>query len=337
MGAGADGRAPASLPDNLFLICSYNEASKLAHTPAGAPDGVGVYTVALDTDSGALRAVDAVPAGPNPAFTVMHPTLPVVYASTERIDSDGEVMAFAMGGAGEKGALRLLSKRSSVRSLPLCLVACPRAGLRFRSLTDASSRRGRAARAQGGKSTCFLHVHPSLKYLLAVNYWDAKVTSLPLAEDGSLLPEAPSVVLQQPRAAEFFAARAGEPATREEHWRFRQRWPHSHCCVQEPYTRRHALFVTDLGLDRVDVYEARCARVRVCVAHARSAPHARHAGARRVASARTAAARARPRRRAACDVGTSSRARRDAALTPQRCGPRARIFRSRSWRPPPAT
>jgi 6-phosphogluconolactonase len=81
------------------------------------------------------------------------------------------------------------------------------------------------------------------------------VTSLPLAADGSLLPEAPCVVLQQPRAAQFFADRAGEPATREEHWRFRQRWPHSHCCVQEPYTRRHQLFITDLGLDSVHVYE----------------------------------------------------------------------------------
>jgi 6-phosphogluconolactonase (cycloisomerase 2 family) len=126
MGAGADGRASAAMPDNLFLVCSYNEASKLAHTPAGAPDGVGVYTVALDTDSGALRTMDAVPAGPNPAFTVMHPTLPVVYASTERIDSDGEVLAFAMGGAGEKGALRLLSKRSSVRVTACCVFACPR-------------------------------------------------------------------------------------------------------------------------------------------------------------------------------------------------------------------
>ncbi len=93
-----------------------------------------------------------------------------------------------------------------------------------------------------------MHVHPSLKYLLVVNYWDAKVTSLPLAEDGSLLPQAPSVVLQQPRAAEFFASRAGAPVTREEHWRFRQRWPHSYCVVQEPYTRRrHQLLVTGTG------------------------------------------------------------------------------------------
>jgi hypothetical protein len=135
MGAGADGRAPSAVygaagapPENLFLVCSYNEASKLAHTPAGAPAGVGVYTVALDTDSGRLRAVDAVPAGPNPAFALQHPTLPVVYASTERIDDDGEVMAFALGGPEARGALRLLSKRSAVRGQPR------RAGLQPRGL-----------------------------------------------------------------------------------------------------------------------------------------------------------------------------------------------------------
>lgn len=217
MGGGADGRAAATVPESLFIVTAYNAAAKLAHTPAGTPDAVGVYTVALDTDSGRLSAVAAEAAGPNPAFALQHPTLPVVYVSTERIDDDGEVMAYAKG---ERGELRLLSKRSA-----------------------------------GGKSTCFLYVHPSLRYLICVSYWDAKVTSLPLAEDGSLLPGAPSVVLQQPRAAAFFAARAGEPVTREEHWRFRQRWPHSHCVVQEPYTAAHQLFVTDLGLDCVSIYE----------------------------------------------------------------------------------
>ena len=40
---------------------------------------------------------------------------------------------------------------------------------------------------------------------------------------------------------------------REEHWKFRQRWPHSHCCVTEPY---HGVvhFVVDLGLDRIFAY-----------------------------------------------------------------------------------
>jgi len=116
MGAGADGRGGLSAPsENVFFVTSYNAAAKLAHTPAGAPAGVGVYSVALDTDSGRLRAVGATEAGPNPAFVVRHPTLPVVYVSTERIDADGEVLAYALGDEGLKG-MRLLSKRSAVRA-----------------------------------------------------------------------------------------------------------------------------------------------------------------------------------------------------------------------------
>jgi hypothetical protein len=115
MGAGADGagRSGVTAPNEChFYCCSYNAAAKLAHTPAGEPSGVGVYTVALDTDSGRLRAVGATEAGPNPAFVVRHPTLPVCYVSTERIDADGEVMAYAV----EPQGLRLLSKRSAVRA-----------------------------------------------------------------------------------------------------------------------------------------------------------------------------------------------------------------------------
>ena len=115
MGAGADGagRQGLSAPnEDQFLCCSYNAIDKLAHTPAGAPAGVGVYAVALDTDSGRLRAVGATEAGPNPAFVVRHPSLPVCYVSTERIDADGEVLSFAL----EPQGLRLLSKRSAVRA-----------------------------------------------------------------------------------------------------------------------------------------------------------------------------------------------------------------------------
>lgn len=79
---------------------------------------------------------------------------------------------------------------------------------------------------------------------------------LGLAFDGSLLPGEPTV-MQQPLAEAFFAARAGLGATREEHWAFRQRWPHSHCVVQEPYTQQGRLFITDLGLDLCGIYEVR--------------------------------------------------------------------------------
>lgn len=82
---------------------------------------------------------------------------------------------------------------------------------------------------------------------MAVNYWDAKVSMLHVGADGR--PESPQSVLMQPEAKYVDEA----SPTREEHWKFRQRWPHSHCCVTEPYTGR-VHFVVDLGLDRIFAY-----------------------------------------------------------------------------------
>jgi 6-phosphogluconolactonase len=103
-------------------------------------------------------------------------------------------------------------------------------------------------RSQGGRSTCYLYVHPSLRYLVAVSYWDAVITVLPLNEDGSLGGAALHRV-QHPAASTFFAQ--AQP-TREIHWKYRQQWPHAHCVVPEP--RGELLFSTDLGLDVCHVW-----------------------------------------------------------------------------------
>ena len=68
-----------------------------------------------------------------------------------------------------------------------------------------------------------------------------------LGADGR--PGSPQSVLMQP-AARYVDERR---PSREEHWKYRQRWPHSHCCVTEPYSGR-IHFVVDLGLDRVFCY-----------------------------------------------------------------------------------
>ncbi len=146
MAAAADSRSgsPTSTlcgPDvNVFVVTGYNNKSVLAHTPSGEPTGAGVYSVQLDADSGRLRLLGEAAAGPNPAFVLAHPTRPeVLYISTgawraperatgvaaltwacareyaERIDADGDVLAFVRE---PSGALRLLSRRSSVR--PQC-------------------------------------------------------------------------------------------------------------------------------------------------------------------------------------------------------------------------
>ena len=95
-----------------------------------------------------------------------------------------------------------------------------------------------------------MNLRPTLDWMILVNYWDAKLSTLPVGVTG--IVGEPSEVYMQPQADYVEKAQP----TREEHWKYRQRWPHSHCCVTEPYGGE-SLFVTDLGLDKVFVYEVR--------------------------------------------------------------------------------
>eukprot|EP00793_Prasinoderma_coloniale_P003988 PRCOL_00006829-RA len=222
---------PASSGD-LLLVCSYTDYATLAHTPKGdvAPAGAsGVAAFAVDAarrelvvrSRSAVRAAAAAGAAGgggvpvvrlhNAAFLLKHPSLDVVYASTERIDREGSVVAMRMD--AESGALTLLN---SV-----------------------------AAR---GRSTCYLNLDAARGVLNAVNYWDARLAALGVdAATGALEENAPRCVLQQKRGEYADAARPG----REEHWAYRQRWAHTHCAVTEPYTGLPNLFVCDLGEDQV--------------------------------------------------------------------------------------
>lgn len=207
--AGSTGVGAAT----LLLVCSYTDAELLAHRPKGSK-GRGVHALRLDARDGTLTELGVSDLGgvPNPAFLVRHPTLPdVLYASTECINTDGEVLTLRIG---PSGALTVVARRS----------AC-------------------------GKSTCYVNVHHSREYMLAVSYWDAKVACFPL-DTSTGLPCEPTEVLMQPKAKYVEEAKPN----RDEHWQFRQRWPHSHCVVTEPYDRR-LHFVTDLGLDKVFCYE----------------------------------------------------------------------------------
>ena len=85
-------------------------------------------------------------AGPNPAFILQHPTeKDVVYASTERIDEDGSVFSLRMSRDGDGVALRVVDEAPAK-----------------------------------GKSTCYMAVDKSGKWLRLTNYWEASVCVLPI-------------------------------------------------------------------------------------------------------------------------------------------------------------
>lgn len=222
MGAGGDGTNISSESPSgrvsfdeanegsLFLVSSYTDTSVLAHTPKGQP-GTGITALHLDARTGRLTPLSTTPLGPNPAFLIQHPSLPnVVYATTECIQGDGDVATLELN---QRGELKMLARQSTM-----------------------------------GKSTCYVNIQPKQSHMVMVNYWDAKLTTVPMSANGTL--GEPTEVLQQPEA-EYVNKNA---PSREEHWTYRQRWPHSHCCVTEPY-QNQTMFVSDLGLDRIFAYE----------------------------------------------------------------------------------
>ena len=73
----------------------------------------------------------------------------MIYATTECINKDGEILTTTLDRSTGK--------------------------LKQRSRISAS-----------GKSTCFLNLHKTGKFLTAVNYWDAKLASFPVSADGSV-------------------------------------------------------------------------------------------------------------------------------------------------------
>jgi 6-phosphogluconolactonase len=202
---------PPHPEDSIVLVGAYDHPELLAHTPAaGDCTKSGVHVLHLSGADGRLTHLTTNAIGPNVAFIVRCPTNPrLLYASTERIDDEGEIITLRM-----TSDYRLVEE-SRVKT--------------------------------GGRSTCYLNFSKTKEWMMAVNYWDAKVSMLHLAADGR--PGSPRSVLMQPEARYVEEAKP----TREEHWKFRQRWPHSHCCVTEPYSGR-VHFVVDLGLDRVFAY-----------------------------------------------------------------------------------
>lgn len=210
MGRGAQASI-AHPEDSIVLVGAYDRPELLAHTPApGDCAKSGVHVMHLSGIDGRLTHLTTNAIGPNVAFIVRCPTNPkLLYASTERIDDEGEIITLRM-----TSDYRLVEE-SRVKA--------------------------------GGRSTCYLNFSATKEWMMAVNYWDAKVSMLHLNADGRLAIL--RSVLMQPEAKYV----DDMSPTREEHWKFRQRWPHSHCCVTEPYTGR-VHFVVDLGLDRIFAY-----------------------------------------------------------------------------------
>lgn len=192
----------------MMLVSTYTDNAILAHIPKG-DKGEGIYAYHLDATSGHLLKLNTSAVGPNIAFLLKHPELNIVYATTECINKNGEILTLSISANG---------------------------GLTILDRTDA-----------GGRSTCYLTLDRTLRFLTVINYWDAKVCTFSVAMDGSISGPCDKDMLP---GAEYVEAHNPD---RVEHWQYRQRWPHAHCAKLEPYCMEH-YFVCDLGRDKVLQY-----------------------------------------------------------------------------------
>lgn len=200
-------QAPGAARDSIMYIGTYTDESVLAHDPKGEPSTHGIHSFLLDGRTGRLTPLSTCDVGPNPAFLLKHPTKPIMWASTECIKTDGEVVTLEML---PEGKLKQIASQGS-----------------------------------GGKSTCFLNLMAGETHMMVVSYWDAKVAMLPIEADGTVAEP-----VHVTPGAEYVVKNSPD---RKEHWAYRQRWPHTHCSVTEPYSGR-LHFVTDLGRDAVCIY-----------------------------------------------------------------------------------
>ncbi|XP_023343292.1 uncharacterized protein LOC111712796 [Eurytemora carolleeae] len=139
----------SGLPKTLFLLGGYTDKSVLAHNPGGE-EGEGFYSVIFDPELGKLKQLKSSKIEPNPAFIMKHPALDLVYMTTEVInDSGSEVLTGALNRSS--GQVTVIDRKKV-----------------------------------HGRSTCHLEWDSGYKHLIAVSYWDSKLTTFAVSEDGSL-------------------------------------------------------------------------------------------------------------------------------------------------------
>lgn len=137
------------LPPLVFVAC-YTNFDNLAHAPSGKRAKFGIYIYRFDETAGQMVLLSVCEdVGENPAFLRYHPEENILYACTESIDRDGEVVVLSV--SPTTGQLRKISSHSAA-----------------------------------GKSTCFLTIDRKSSRLLAVNYWDSTIAVLPMDHHGFL-------------------------------------------------------------------------------------------------------------------------------------------------------
>jgi 6-phosphogluconolactonase (cycloisomerase 2 family) len=203
----------------LIVVSSYTRFENLAHGPSGTEAKEAIWTFRLDTKSGGLVLLSVVEQPVcNPAFSRMHPFRSVMYACTESVVENGEIVA--LGVDTHSGELEILNS------------------------TDAL-----------GTSTCYITIDKEARNMLIVNYWDASIHVFRLDPRGRIVEhrskydpnEGRSMVA---KAGLGFQGRVNHSENDASAQAERQADPHSHAIILDNIYGRIA-YVPDLGADTV--------------------------------------------------------------------------------------
>jgi len=206
--------------DELFVVSTYTNFSKLAHGPRGNEANESLYVFRLNPADGSMVLLNITGDKKeviNPAFSRYHPRLNVIYTCTEDIENDGQILAYRVDKTGQ------LTKISEISA--------------------------------GGTSTCYITIDKAQRNLLAVNYWDSTLVVVPLStETGEFV--GPIKNIYDPKKGQKIIAElkknggCNHSNNDESTIAERQKDPHSHALVLDRFVGTVA-YVPDLGKDLI--------------------------------------------------------------------------------------
>jgi 6-phosphogluconolactonase (cycloisomerase 2 family) len=206
--------------DQIFVVSCYSDFSKLAHGPRGKEAKDTLYVYRFKPTDGSMVLLNITGNSKrliNPAFSRFHPRLNVLYTCTEDIEENGKIFAYLVESDGSLNEI---------------------------GHVDA-----------GGTSTCYLTIDKEEKNLLAVNYWDSTLVTIPLStETGEFLDGVKSKY--DPKYGQGMVAATkssgGVNHSNNDELTIQQRQadPHSHALVLDPYVGCIA-YVPCLGKDLI--------------------------------------------------------------------------------------
>ena len=264
----------ARAEQTLFLLGGYTDKSVLAHAPQGG-EGSGFYSVIFDPEAAKFQRLTSSEVRTNPAFIMKHPELDVVYMTTEVITKDGsEVLVGKLDRSAIASRIsHVFMRQQHLAKMQTCIcrsvlyyayfqvhhwapfyIILPNANSITRLRSQGSVTITDRKRVHG-RSTCHISWDVARTHLIAVSYWDSKITTFPVCGETGALGEA-AEVYSDPGAAYVDT----HSPDRWEHLAHRQRWPHLHQVNLCPFTRR-VFLVPDLGRDMIQLFSIQDGRV----------------------------------------------------------------------------